>query len=213
MLEERGVRISMSRTGNPWDNATCESFLKTLKYEEVYRSEYRDLADAYARIGEFLEVVYNQQRLHSALVLLLAGCIRAVAAVVADARGGACMSFLRHGEIYPCAKGTISRPCPRPSRSMSFQLAIPGGLLSSVGPWVHGQNAEGTQRHNEAAGTGVTGRVCSGAHVRARSSSVAPGDVIRTVVTLAAERQARDPDWESPYAHGSDLVPAKSTRS
>lgn len=67
MLEERGIRISMSRTGNPWDNAACESFLKTLKYEEVYRSEYRDLADAYARIGEFLEVVYNQKRLHSAL--------------------------------------------------------------------------------------------------------------------------------------------------
>jgi putative transposase len=67
MLEEHGIRISMSRTGNPWDNAVCESFLKTLKYEEVYRSEYRDLADAYARIGEFLEVVYNQKRLHSAL--------------------------------------------------------------------------------------------------------------------------------------------------
>ncbi len=57
----------MSRTGNPWDNAACESFMKTLKYEEVYRCEYRDLADAYARIGEFLEVVYNQKRLHSAL--------------------------------------------------------------------------------------------------------------------------------------------------
>lgn len=41
--------------------------MKTLKYEEVYRCEYRDLADAYARIGEFLEVVYNQKRLHSAL--------------------------------------------------------------------------------------------------------------------------------------------------
>jgi putative transposase len=66
-LEEHGLRISMSRPGNPWDNAACESFLKTLKYEEVYRSEYRDLGDAYARIGEFLEVVYNQKRLHSAL--------------------------------------------------------------------------------------------------------------------------------------------------
>ena len=123
------------------------------------------------------------------------------------------MSFLRHGEIYPCDKGTISRPCPRPSPWMSFQPVIPGGLLSSARPWVHGQNAEGTQGHNEAAGTGVTGRVCSGAHVRARSSSVAPGDVIRTVVTLAAERQACDPDWESPYAHGSDPGPRKSTRS
>ena len=67
ILEKHGIRISMSRTGNPWDNAACESFMKTLKYEEVYRSEYRDLADAYARIGEFLEVVYNQKRLHSAL--------------------------------------------------------------------------------------------------------------------------------------------------
>ncbi len=67
ILEQHGIRISMSRTGNPWDNAACESFMKTLKYEEVYRSEYRDLADAYARIGEFLEVIYNQKRLHSAL--------------------------------------------------------------------------------------------------------------------------------------------------
>jgi putative transposase len=67
ILQEHGIGISMSRTGNPWDNAACESFMKTLKYEEVYRSEYRDLADAYARIGEFLEVVYNQKRLHSAL--------------------------------------------------------------------------------------------------------------------------------------------------
>ena len=67
ILKEHGIAISMSRTGNPWDNAACESFMKTLKYEEVYRSEYRDLADAYARIGEFLEVVYNQKRLHSAL--------------------------------------------------------------------------------------------------------------------------------------------------
>jgi putative transposase len=57
----------MSRKGNPWDNATCESFLKTLKYEEVYRTECRDLADARASIGVFLEKVYNQKRLHSAL--------------------------------------------------------------------------------------------------------------------------------------------------
>jgi transposase InsO family protein len=67
LLKQNGVQISMSRKGNPYDNAACESFMKTLKYEEVYRSEYRDLADAYAQIGEFLERVYNQQRLHSAL--------------------------------------------------------------------------------------------------------------------------------------------------
>jgi transposase InsO family protein len=67
LLEENGIAVSMSRPGNPWDNAACESFMKTLKYEEVYRTEYRNLADAHARIGEFLEKVYNEKRLHSAL--------------------------------------------------------------------------------------------------------------------------------------------------
>ena len=56
-----------SRKGNPWDNAACESFMKTLKYEEVLRNDYRDLAEARASIAEFLEKVYNQKRLHSAL--------------------------------------------------------------------------------------------------------------------------------------------------
>lgn len=67
LLQDHGIQISMSRKGNPWDNAACESFIKTLKYEEVYRAEYRDLADARASIGAFLEKVYNQKRLHSAL--------------------------------------------------------------------------------------------------------------------------------------------------
>jgi transposase InsO family protein len=57
----------MSRKANPWDNAACESSLKTLKYEEVYRTEYCDRADARASIGAFLEKVYNPKRLHSAL--------------------------------------------------------------------------------------------------------------------------------------------------
>jgi transposase InsO family protein len=67
LLKERGVRISMSRSGNPYDNATCESFMKTLKYEEVYRQDYRDLAEAHASIERFIEKVYNAKRLHSAL--------------------------------------------------------------------------------------------------------------------------------------------------
>jgi len=67
LLKDHGIEISMSRKGNPWDNAACESFIKTLKYEEVYRTEYRDLAEARASIGVFLEKVYNQKRLHSAL--------------------------------------------------------------------------------------------------------------------------------------------------
>ena len=67
LLKAHGVQISMSRSGNPYDNAQCESFMKTLKYEEVYRNEYRDLAEARAQIGAFIEQVYNQKRLHSAL--------------------------------------------------------------------------------------------------------------------------------------------------
>jgi putative transposase len=67
LLKYHQIEISMSRTGNPWDNAACESFMKTLKYEEVYRQEYRDLAEARRSIEQFLEKVYNQKRLHSAL--------------------------------------------------------------------------------------------------------------------------------------------------
>jgi putative transposase len=67
LLKEHQITISMSRKGNPYDNATCESFLKTLKYEEVYRQEYRDLAEVLVSIDEFINRIYNQKRLHSAL--------------------------------------------------------------------------------------------------------------------------------------------------
>ena len=67
LLTDHGILISMSRRGNPYDNAQAESFMKTLKYEEVYRTEYLDFADARRRIGKFIESVYNQKRLHSAL--------------------------------------------------------------------------------------------------------------------------------------------------
>jgi putative transposase len=67
LLKENGIGVSMSRKGNPWDNAACESFMKTLKYEEVFRSEYRDLHEAHLSIRQFLEEIYNEKRLHSAL--------------------------------------------------------------------------------------------------------------------------------------------------
>jgi transposase InsO family protein len=66
-LQQHGIRISMSRPGNPYDNAYAESFIKTLKQEEVYRYEYRTLEEAQERITWFLRDVYNQKRLHSAL--------------------------------------------------------------------------------------------------------------------------------------------------
>ena len=65
-LQEGGIHISMSRRGNPYDNAYAESFIKTLKYEAVYLNDYQDLSDARRRVRQFLED-YNQHRLHSAL--------------------------------------------------------------------------------------------------------------------------------------------------
>lgn len=67
LLKDHGLRISMSRKGNPYDNAKAESFMKTLKHEEVNRVEYRDLAEARRGIRHFLERTYNRKRLHSAL--------------------------------------------------------------------------------------------------------------------------------------------------
>ena len=67
LLRAQGIVISMSRKANPYDNAKAESFMKTLKYEEVFREDYSDRIEAQAGIGRFLEQVYNQKRLHSAL--------------------------------------------------------------------------------------------------------------------------------------------------
>jgi transposase InsO family protein len=58
---------SMSRPANPYDNASCESFMKTLKREEIYANKYDDLENLRANIEEFIEQYYNRQRLHSAL--------------------------------------------------------------------------------------------------------------------------------------------------
>ncbi len=67
ILEQAGIQISMSRRGNPYDNARAERFMRTLKEEEVQGTDYLDLEDIRSRMGEFLEQVYNRQRLHSAL--------------------------------------------------------------------------------------------------------------------------------------------------
>ena len=66
-LRGRGVLVSMSRRGNPYDNAKAESFMKTFKVEEVYLSEYESFADAKQNIDKFIGMVYNEERLHSSL--------------------------------------------------------------------------------------------------------------------------------------------------
>jgi transposase InsO family protein len=67
LLQHHGIQISMSRKGNPYDNATIESFFKTLKIEEVYLNEYADIGEAEQNIGAFVDEVYNIKRLHSSL--------------------------------------------------------------------------------------------------------------------------------------------------
>ena len=67
LLERQGIVISMSRKGNPYDNAKLESFMKTLKTEEVYLNEYETERDARTNIGKFIETLYNIKRLHSSL--------------------------------------------------------------------------------------------------------------------------------------------------
>jgi putative transposase len=67
LLKQHGCQISMSHKASPWENPRCESWMKTLKTEEVYRQEYRDLTEARASITRFIDQVYNQKRMHSAL--------------------------------------------------------------------------------------------------------------------------------------------------
>jgi transposase InsO family protein len=97
LLEGHGIEPSMSRAGNPYDNARCESFIKTLKQEEIYTRQYRDRQDLEVHIAEFLEQYYNRRRLHSALGYRSPDRFeRSLRTEPSEVQ----MSFFRHEEIY-----------------------------------------------------------------------------------------------------------------
>ena len=99
VLLAHGMIPSMSRPANPYDNAKCESFLKTLKQEQIYARCYRDMGDLRAHIGEFIDNYYNRLRLHSALGYrspLTFEQLQQPGAQLPTPK----MSFLRHEEIY-----------------------------------------------------------------------------------------------------------------
>lgn len=99
VLHNHQVIPSMSRPANPYDNASCESFMKTLKREEIYANAYLDLDHLRANIEEFIERYYNQCRLHSALGYRSPEEFEQ-AAKTTTTPDGATMSFFRHKEIY-----------------------------------------------------------------------------------------------------------------
>ncbi len=100
ILKQGQMIPSMSRPANPYDNACCESFIKTLKREEIYAGCYRDIDDLRSHIEQFIDQYYNRLRLHSALGYKTPEECEAAAPLVTASLGPS-MSFFRHGEIYP----------------------------------------------------------------------------------------------------------------
>jgi putative transposase len=102
LLEAHGIAASMSRVGNPYDNAKAERFIRTLKSEEIDGTRYRDHRDAASHIGAFIDGVYNRQRLHSALGY------RTPAAFEAEHRARPALGFqgMRKSTVMPNAQPT-----------------------------------------------------------------------------------------------------------
>ena len=101
LLEAKGAVLSMSHAGCPWENGRCESFIKTLKHEEIDARPYRTIEELAAHVEEFIEQIYNPIRLHSALAYLSPVQFeqRQELGKNATAWLPACMSFPRHREI------------------------------------------------------------------------------------------------------------------
>jgi putative transposase len=128
VLCKHGMIPSMSRPANPYDNASCESFMKTLKREEIYANEYRDPDHLRENVAEFIDSYYNRVRLHSALGYKPPEEFEQ-AACSPENSAGATTSFFRRKSIDPTwdqgLKRNRRKSAPPTIVSMSFRLAIP----------------------------------------------------------------------------------------
>jgi Integrase core domain len=133
---------SMSRPANPYDNASCESFMKTLKREEIYANNYRDLEHLLGNIEVFIEQYYNRCRLHSALGYRSPEEFEREANTGVNS-AGATMSFFRHGRaISPMEEENVAgsdlRAAPQLIGLMSLQVVIPRRVaLQQSSPPLH----------------------------------------------------------------------------
>jgi len=114
LLEKHQMVASMSRPGNPYDNARCERFMQTLKREEIYASAYRDMEHLWANLEDFIERYYNKKRLHSALGYLSPEKFEAIQTGDPSSKAATITcSFGRAGTLLGLGTGTQT-PSPSP---------------------------------------------------------------------------------------------------
>ena len=129
LLRKHQAIPSMSRPANPYDNASCESFMKTLKQEEIYANDYRDLDHLRANIEDFIERYYNRCRLHSALGYRPPQEFEQANSAIDTV---ATMSFFRHPEIYRSEGKTALNGEPTEAGSRDHRLdESPAGYSSA----------------------------------------------------------------------------------
>jgi putative transposase len=134
LLEQHQIIASMSRPANPYDNASCESFMKTLKREEIHATDYRDLEHLRQNLEQFIEHYYNRVRLHSALDYQPPAEFEQ-SSVSGNDTAAATMSFFRQGEDYrpDAANNKGSGPQATPSTIGSDESPA-GYSLASCSP-------------------------------------------------------------------------------
>jgi putative transposase len=132
ILRKHAMIPSMSRPANPYDNASCESFMKTLKREEIYAGEYRDLDHLHENVAAFIDIYYNRVRLHSALGYRPPEEFE-LAAGPEMVSPGATMSFFRHREIYQSDVASNAKGKPAETGSPDHRLDESPTGYSSAG--------------------------------------------------------------------------------